>query len=60
MALGVKHLRVEFLDDEPAQVARVIGLYRDVLDGRREPKGLWRELKATSKYGVTRGALAIL
>jgi putative protease len=60
ISLGARHLRVEFLDDEPSQVARVIGLYREVVEGRRDPKGLWRDLKATSKYGVTRGALAIL
>ena len=53
-------LRVEFLDDSPAAVGRIIGLYREVLEGRRDPKGLWRDLKATGKYGVTRGALAIL
>ena len=60
LTLGATHLRVEFLDDSPGQVARVIGLYREVLEGRRDPKGLWRDLKATSRYGVTRGALAIL
>ena len=58
--LGATRLRVEFLDDTPAQVGRVIGLYRDALEGRRDPKGLWRDLKATGKYGVTRGPLAIL
>ena len=60
LSLGARHLRVEFLDDSPAQVTRVIGLYRDAIDGRRESKTLWRDLKATGKYGVTRGALAIL
>ena len=57
---GARNLRIEFLDDSPADVSRVVGLYRDVLEGRRDPKTLWRDLKATSKYGVTRGALAIL
>ena len=60
LSLGVRHLRVEFLDDDPGQVSRVIGLYRDAIAGRREVRGLWRDLKATSKYGVTRGPLAIL
>jgi putative protease len=60
ISLGVQHLRIEFLDDEPGAVRRIIGLYRDVLEGHRDPKGLWRDLKATSKYGVTRGALALL
>jgi putative protease len=60
LALGARHLRVEFLDDTPAQVTRTIGLYREALEGRRDPKGLWRDLRASNKYGVTRGALAIL
>jgi putative protease len=57
---GARNLRVEFLDDSPEAVTRILGLYRDALSGRREVKNLWRDLKATSKYGVTRGALAIL
>ena len=60
IALGANHLRIEFLDDSPESVARTIKLYRDVLDGRRDAKSLWRDLKATGKYGVTRGPLAIL
>ena len=32
----------------------------EAIAGRRDPKTLWRDLKATGKYGVTRGALAIL
>jgi putative protease len=60
IARGARHLRVEFLDDEPDAVTRVIGLYRAALEGRREAKTLWRDLKASSQYGVTRGALAVI
>jgi putative protease len=60
LARGARHLRIEFLDDDPAAVARVIGLYREVIAGRRDAKTLWRELKATNQYGVTRGALNVL
>jgi putative protease len=59
-AYGVGRLRIEFLRDEAAGVARVIALYRDALEGRRDAKNLWRELKATNQYGVTRGQLAVL
>jgi putative protease len=59
-ARGAKHLRIEFLDDDPATVERTIGLYREVLDGTRDARNLWRALKATGKYGVTRGPLNIL
>ena len=48
-------LRIEFLDEDAASVERIIGLYRDALAGRRDAKKLWRELKATNQYGVTRG-----
>jgi U32 family peptidase len=57
---GARFLRVELLDDKPAAVERVIMLYQEVTAGRRDGKSLWRELKATNQYGVTRGALAVL
>jgi len=57
---GVRHLRVEFLDDDAARVSRTLALYHDALAGRRDVKDLWRALKATSRYGVTRGPLAVL
>ena len=60
LARGARHLRVEFLDDTPAQVTRTLTLYADALAGRRDPRTLFRDLKATGKYGVTRGALAVL
>ncbi|HWE35233.1 MAG TPA: DUF3656 domain-containing protein [Isosphaeraceae bacterium] len=59
-ALGARHFRVEFLDDSTEDVARTLALYDDALDGRREPRTLWKDLKATSRYGVTRGQLAVL
>jgi putative protease len=60
VAAGARHLRVEFLDDDPEGVTRILGLYQDALAGRRRAKELWRELRATSQYGVTRGALAVI
>jgi putative protease len=57
---GARHLRIEFLDDSPDSVTRTINLYREVLEGRRDARMLWRELKATGKYGVTRGPLNVL
>jgi U32 family peptidase len=57
---GARHLRIEFLDDSPDSVTRTINLYRDVLEGCRDARMLWRELKATGKYGVTRGPLNVL
>ena len=60
LSRGARHLRVEFLDDDPASVSRTLGLYSDALAGRRDVKHLWRELKAANRYGVTRGPLAVL
>jgi putative protease len=53
-------VRIEFLDDEPASVTRVVHLYREVVAGRCDARDLWRELKAANQYGVTRGALSVL
>jgi U32 family peptidase len=57
---GVRFLRIEFLDDTPAAVRRTIMLYREVIAGERDGKSLWRELKASNQYGVTRGPLAVI
>src|SRR5262249_439103 len=57
---GARFLRIEFLDDAPEGVARTISLYREVIAGDRDGKALWRDLKATGYYGVTRGPLAVL
>jgi putative protease len=57
---GARFLRVEFLDDDPDDVARTITLYREVIAGQRDGKALWRNLKAASHYGVTRGPLAVI
>ena len=54
------HLRIEFLDEDARPVERIIGLYQAVLAGAREAKTLWRELKASNQYGVTRGPLNVL
>ena len=53
-------MRIEFLDDEAESVTKIIKLYRESLTGQRDPRTLWKDLKATNRYGVTRGQLAIL
>jgi putative protease len=57
---GARFLRIEFLDDAPPDAARTITLYREVIAGTRDGKALWRDLKAASHYGVTRGPLAVI
>jgi putative protease len=57
---GVRHLRVELLDDDAEGVKRTLGLYQGALAGKSDVGNLWRELKAINHYGVTRGPLAVL
>ncbi|WZO99466.1 DUF3656 domain-containing protein [Isosphaeraceae bacterium EP7] len=60
LSLGVRRVRVEFVDDDAAGVGRILGLYRGALTGQRDARTLWRALKASNQYGVTRGQLAVI
>jgi putative protease len=60
LARGIRHLRVEFLNDTAEEVAATLLLYRGAMRGTREARTLWKDLKATNRYGVTRGQLAVL
>ncbi len=57
LASGVRHLRVEILDEPPADVGRIIRAYRDLLAGRLTGRDVWTTLKAANRVGVTRGTL---
>lgn len=54
---GIRHFRIETLDNTPAEIATIIGLYRDLLDRKIPGKEVWRQLRASNRVGVTRGAL---
>lgn len=58
LALGVRHFRIEFLNETPAEVAQTITKYRQLLRGEITGVQLWRELKLTNQLGVTRGQMA--
>ena len=58
LALGVKNFRVEFLNESPEEVVRVISKYRQLLRGEISGTQLWRELKLFNQLGVTRGQMA--
>ena len=58
--LGVRHFRVEFLDESPETVERTIAKYRQLLRGEIDGTQLWRELKLFNQLGVTRGQMAKL
>jgi putative protease len=55
--LGVKHFRVEFLNETPEQVVQTISQYRRLLRGEISGTQLWRELKLFNQLGVTRGQM---
>jgi putative protease len=55
--LGVRHFRVEFLDETPETVERTIAKYRQLLRGEIDGTQLWRELKLMNQLGVTRGQI---
>jgi len=57
MELGVRHFRVEFLNETPEQVAQTIANYRRILCGEITGAQLWRELKLLNQLGVTRGQI---
>jgi U32 family peptidase len=56
--LGVRHFRVEFLDEPAGTVERTIAKYRQLLRGEMSGTQLWRELKLMNQLGVTRGQIA--
>jgi len=55
--LGVRHFRVEFLNETPEQVTQTIAKYRRLLRGEITGTQLWRELKLFNQLGVTRGQM---
>jgi len=57
LALGVRHFRVEFLNESPNEVATTIAKYRQLLRAEITGTQLWRELKLHNQLGVTRGQM---
>jgi putative protease len=54
---GVRDFRIEFLNETPAEIRRVLQLYRDVVARQIRADEVWRELNAANRVGVTRGTL---
>lgn len=55
---GLRSFRVELLDEDGPAAAKTIMSYAALLRGERRGGELWRELRAQSQLGVTRGTLA--
>ncbi len=58
LALGLRHFRIEFLNETPDLVAQTIAKYRLLLRGETTGAQLWREFKLMNQLGVTRGQVA--
>lgn len=54
---GVRHFRVELLDDSAEQATSIISTYQQLLNGQIGGDEVWRQLKAANRVGVTRGTL---
>ncbi|WP_392530868.1 DUF3656 domain-containing protein [Nostoc sp. C117] len=57
--LGLRHLRIEFVNETPEQVSKTIHCYSQLLQGEITGSQLWRELKLQNQLGVTRGPMGV-
>jgi putative protease len=55
---GIRTFRVELLEEDRAETNRLISAYQELFAGKRDGASLWREFRAQSQLGVTRGTLA--
>jgi len=55
LAAGLRRFRLEFLDEPAGESCRVIKAYQSLLAGEAGGMTFWRDLKAKSQVGVTRG-----
>ena len=55
--LGIRHFRVELVDDSVDQSRKTIAAYRQLLAGETTGQHVWQKLNATNRVGVTRGTL---
>lgn len=54
---GVRHLRLELLQDSPDDARRRVQLYQQALMGEISGHQVWRQEQLESRLGVTRGSL---
>ena len=55
--LGVRHFRIEFVNESAEVVGQTLGKYSQLLRGELSGAQLWRELKLMNQLGVTRGQI---
>lgn len=57
LAAGARHFRVELVNESGEDAKQIVKAYQALLRGEKEAEGLWRELGAIEKLGVTEGNL---
>jgi putative protease len=60
MQAGLRHYRVELLEQDLEESKKILHTYQALLRGTRRGEQIWRDLKAQSQLGVTRGTMAEL
>ncbi len=60
MQAGLRHYRVELLEQDRSESQKILQTYQALLRGSRRGEDIWRDLKAQSQLGVTRGTMAEL
>ncbi len=56
---GLRHFRIELLEEDAGETATIVGAYKNLLSGASSGESLWKTLKAQSQLGVTKGTLVI-
>jgi putative protease len=59
-ASGTKRFRIELVRETAEDVAKIVGAYRRLLDGKTSAPEVWRALKTEGGYGVVKGSLRVL
>ncbi len=59
LGLGLRHVRVELVDEDAARVRALLEAYQALLRGELAPAALVRRLRVESRLGVTEGTLAV-
>jgi putative protease len=57
---GVRRFRVELVREGAGETERVLLAYRALLEGKRTPKDVIRDVGALEKYGVSAGTLVVV
>jgi U32 family peptidase len=56
-AAGLRHFRVELLEQAAGDSREIIRAYQALLSGERDGETIWRSLRTRSQLGVTKGTL---